>query len=124
MILAFSINLICLAYACPPYTVAVLIPKNLPNLYSSSDTCIASSLVGTITTASTPDFPLSLFNIGSPNAAVLPVPVCACPTISLPAKITGIACSCIGLGSLKPASSIAFCNCSLKSNSLKVIFLP
>jgi hypothetical protein len=100
----------------------VFIFKNLPNLKISSDTCIASSLVGTIITASTSPLHFNLFKIGRPNAAVLPVPVCACPTISLPSKITGIACCWIGLGSLKPASSIACWNSLLKLNSLKVIF--
>ena len=36
--------------------------------------------------------------IGSPNAAVLPVPVCAWPITSRPASSGGIACSWIGLG--------------------------
>ncbi len=49
-----------------------------------------------------------LFIAPNPKAAVFPVPVCACATISFPAKIRGIACSCTGLGSLKPASLTAF----------------
>jgi hypothetical protein len=36
--------------------------------------------------------------IGSPNAAVLPDPVCAWPMMSPPASSGGIACSWIGLG--------------------------
>ena len=68
---------ICLLYAVPPYTVAVLSPDNLPKRYNSSLTCIASSLVGTITSPSTLPSALMLCIIGRPNAAVLPVPVCA-----------------------------------------------
>ena len=41
------------------------------------------------------------------KAAVFPVPVCAEPRISLPSKATGIACDCIGVGSLKSISKSA-----------------
>ena len=36
--------------------------------------------------------------IGSAKAAVLPVPVCAMPQRSRPARIGGIACAWIGVG--------------------------
>jgi hypothetical protein len=36
--------------------------------------------------------------IGSPNAAVLPDPVCAWPITSRPSSMGGIACSWMGLG--------------------------
>ena len=41
----------------------------------------------------------NLFNTGSRNAAVLPVPVCATAIKSLPSSMIGIACSCIGVHS-------------------------
>src|SRR3712207_7770742 len=61
--------------------------------------------------------------MGRPKAAVLPVPVCACPTTSLPCKIRGIAVSCMGNGSLNPFSASAFVNCALKPNSSKVFVI-
>ena len=42
--------------------------------------------------------------IGNPNAAVLPVPVCAWPITSLPSSTDGIACSWIALGDSYPTS--------------------
>ena len=42
------------------------------------------------------------------NAAVFPVPVCACAMTSLPSIINGIAASWTGVGSLNPISSIDF----------------
>ena len=48
-----------------------------------------------------------LFSIGKPKAAVLPVPVCACPITSFPSKANGIVCSWIGVASSKPERSIA-----------------
>src|SRR5271163_3526081 len=39
--------------------------------------------------------------MGSPNASVLPVPVCAVATRSRPRMAGGIACACTGVGSLK-----------------------
>ena len=64
---------------------------------------MASSRVGVMTNARSISPRASLSIMGKPKAAVFPVPVCACPTKSLPLAIIGIASSCIGLGSLKPA---------------------
>ena len=47
------------------------------------------------------------FRIGSMNAAVLPVPVCAMPIKSRPSKRYGIARAWIGVGVLYPASATA-----------------
>ena len=59
--------------------------------------------------------PAIKFNKGKPNAAVLPVPVCASPTKSVvPDNNTGIACSCIGVGCSKPKSVTARTSCSFK----------
>jgi len=74
----------------------------MPNIYLaksliSSAACIASSLVGHSTTACKCLFAGSTCcKSGIPNAAVLPVPVCACPIISFPSSITGIAAFWIG----------------------------
>ena len=58
-----------------------------------------SSRVGVSTSACTSETSGSMYSaIGSPNAAVLPVPVCAWPITSLPSSTDGIACSWIGLG--------------------------
>jgi hypothetical protein len=58
-----------------------------------------SSRVGVSTSACTSWFSGSTYSmIGSPNAAVLPVPVCAWPITSRPCRSDGIACSWIGLG--------------------------
>ena len=46
-------------------------------------------------------------NIGIEYAAVLPVPVCACPITSIPSNTAGMACVCIGDVSSKPISSTA-----------------
>ena len=41
--------------------------------------------------------------IGKPNAAVLPVPVCAVPNTSFPSSATGIAPACTGVGTVSRA---------------------
>ena len=47
--------------------------------------------------------------MGSKKAAVFQVPVCADPIRSLPAKMTGIACSWMGVADSKPIASMP-CN--------------
>ena len=91
---------------CPPYIGNVLIfVLNLQSLFNSSDTCIASSLVGQSINTCTPCSLGSIFSIaGIPKAQVLPVPVCAWPIISLPAITSGIPFDCIGVDSSKPIS--------------------
>lgn len=57
--------------------------------------CSASSLVGLRIRALAPVWawgPFNLSNMGTKNAAVLPLPVLAMATISLPSKMTGIVC--------------------------------
>ena len=49
----------------------------------------------------------SRFAMGSVNAAVFPVPVCARPMMSRPVRISGIASRWIGVGSVYPASVTA-----------------
>ena len=69
----------------PPYTVTMLSPRMcLPNLFKSLAICTPNSRVGAIINACVDRLSKSiLFKIGRPNAAVLPVPVCARPTKSV-----------------------------------------
>ena len=94
---------------CPPYTGVILIFLPFARLFISSATWIASSLVGAKTMACT-TFPGSnLSNIGREKAAVLPVPVCACPIISFsPSNNAGIVKACIGVGFSYPFFERAF----------------
>jgi len=60
-------------------------------------------------------------NKGRPNAAVFPVPVCASPTRSLvPLNKTGIAFSCMGVGSVNPNALIALRSFSSNPNPSNV----
>ena len=52
---------------------------------------------------------------------VLPVPVWATPVMSSPSNACGIDCSCIGVSSVKPMSSIAFFYILFKFNSSNFI---
>ena len=74
-----------------------------PYLCIASATCIASSRVGTSTSAdgcfrSLPPSAMR-WSIGSANAAVLPVPVAAWPIRSRPVSSAGIASAWMGVGS-------------------------
>ena len=90
----------CLTIDCPPTNCAVLIFPLPTRLFTSWNTCWASSLVGVIIKAASFLVLRRKLIIGMPNANVLPVPVWAVPRISLPAKATGIAWACIGVGVL------------------------
>ncbi len=59
-----------------------------------------------------------------PKAAVLPVPVCACPMTSLPSRSGGMESACMGVGSSKPISETALITSLLrpKSSKLAVFF--
>ncbi len=61
-----------------------------------------------------------LASIGNANAAVLPVPVCACPSKSLPLRMCGILAAWIGDGFSYPTFSNACKMGSGKPKSLKV----
>ncbi|OQB43919.1 MAG: hypothetical protein BWY02_02937 [bacterium ADurb.Bin157] len=68
---------------------------------NDSQTCMASSLVGvSMSACGSLILILILSNMGRAKAAVFPVPVCACPTTSLPDIRTGITPDCIGVGSM------------------------
>jgi hypothetical protein len=57
--------------------------------------------------------------MGNKNAPVFPVPVCAQAIKSLPFKINGIACVCIGVAFLKPIANKPSKRSGLKLKSLK-----
>ena len=107
----------------PPYTATMFNFSYLVNFTNSSCTCIANSLVGASIIEPIAFFTVKLFNIGKPNAAVFPVPVWACPIISVPERATGIASAWIWDGVVKPKSSIAFTKVSFKPKSLNVKFV-
>ena len=113
---------ICLSIDVPPYMGSAIILLNFPSLFISSATCTASSLVGVSIMAWTLKLVLSSLSIiGIPNAAVFPVPVCACPTTSLPLIRTGMVFPWMGVGSSKPIAEMAFNISLLKPSSLNVV---
>ena len=83
---------------------------------------MASSRVGAITNNCGCFAAGSIFaKRGKENAAVLPLPVCAIPSTSLPSKRAGIQACWMGEGVSKPRSETAFRMNSGKPKSLKVI---
>src|SRR3712207_1035557 len=84
-----------------------------------------SSRVGVSTSACTSSSAGSTNSIiGRPNAAVLPVPVCAWPMTSCPARSSGIACSWMGLGASYPTSSRAWRIAGESPSSVKLATTP
>ena len=85
----------------PPYTGSTETPDlYFASLVSSPAVCIASSRVGHSTSACTVLSAGSSFSMsGMPNAAVLPVPVCAWPMMSFPSSMGGMDAACIGVAS-------------------------
>src|SRR4051794_6687361 len=97
-------------------------PLVLPYARSACVTWMHSSRVGVSTIAWTSSSSGSTDSrSGSPNAAVLPVPVCACPITSRPSSSGGIACSWIGLGVSYPTSLRACRRGSDSPSSAKVV---
>ena len=85
---------------------------------------MASSRVGERTTACGPFPEMSIRSkIGMPKAAVLPVPVCACPIRSFPVSAVGIAAFWMGVGSSKPISSTAFKISGFTPSSVNVSYI-
>ena len=95
-----------------------LCPVYLDSLSNSSDTCNANSLVGVRINAcgQPPWVAFILLNMMEPYVPVLPVPVCACASMSLPPIPTGTASTWMGVGSVQPISSIALTMSSDKPN--------
>jgi hypothetical protein len=92
----------CVRIGWPPYTGRTRTPSWRPYLWTASETCIASSRVGTRTSAvgSVPRSPVARrWSTGSAKAAVLPVPVAAWPSRSRPSTSGGIVSRWIGVGS-------------------------
>ena len=98
--------IICGLIETPPNTTAIFgtCGRRSPRLRSTSPTWAASSRVGTSTRARTRrgagagPFCCSRCSRGKPKAPVLPEPVWADPTRSLPARMAGMACAWIGVG--------------------------
>ncbi len=83
-------------------------PRNWPSREISSVTCTHSSRVGVRTSAWTCMLEGSIFStIGIPNAAVLPVPVCAWPMRSSPRRRGGMERAWTSVGVSKPIRSMA-----------------
>ncbi len=88
----------------------------LPTNRASISICLANSRVGAMTNARGATQPLligfgffrSLVNKVIKKAAVLPVPVCACPATSLPERDNGKVLPCIGVQYWKSASLMPF----------------
>src|SRR5581483_1207223 len=80
-------------------------PACWPMRSNSAQTCCASSRVGASTRPGTPLMAAS--TRGMPKAAVLPVPVCAWPMASLPARSVGTMAAWMGEASSKPMSERA-----------------
>ena len=98
------------SYATPPTSVTVRCPVCAQMVPATSSICWASSRVGVMTSMSGPSpapaCPRRL-SVGSRNASVLPVPVCAAASTSLPASTRGMACACTGVGCVWPISATA-----------------
>ena len=67
--------------------------------------------------------PAKEFKVGNKNAAVLPEPVWLDTNKSFPSNAAGIACSCTGVGVVKPKPSSACCKVSCRENSAKVLLI-
>src|SRR5688572_10800330 len=102
----------------PPNTDAAVIGVCTARSFRSSRICAASSRVGVITSARVVPRgrSISLWRMGSRNAAVLPLPVMAQASTSRPAIAGGIASAWIGVGRVKPSSLMPFWRfgCSFK----------
>ena len=92
----------------PPYNVWTRRPAAPANVSATSATCMASSRVGTSTSAWTcRDAESHCSASGMANASVLPDPVRACPIRSRPAMRRGMHLAWMGVGSLMPMPAIA-----------------
>ena len=99
---------ICGSYDRPPATSRCRRPVTWTNGSSASLTCMASSRVGTSTSARGRRLaglvPSARRDTsGSPNASVLPDPVRPRPSTSRPARASGMAAAWIGKGSVMPS---------------------
>ena len=92
--------------------------RNAARCRRSSVICRHSSRVGQMTSACRLVSEVSRHSMsGMPNAQVLPVPVGALAMTSRPSVMTGMVCSCTGVGAVKPifcsAFSVSGCRCSV-----------
>mmetsp|Transcript_63351 Transcript_63351/g.196584 ORF Transcript_63351/g.196584 Transcript_63351/m.196584 type:complete len:276 (+) Transcript_63351:665-1492(+) len=126
-----------IAWACgplgtPPKTASERTLANLANLEHSASICVASSRVGASTRTgglaaeepplAPPAASVSAISLkaGSRKARVLPLPVLATATRSLPVTAAGQPCAWMGEGAVKPAARSAFCTFLPKGASSKL----
>ncbi len=108
----------------PPYMATTSCPEYLAILPISSETWLASSLVGVSIIALGILPPASILpRIIEPKAPVLPVPVCAWANMSIPSMPAGIDSLCMGVGLSQPISAIAFATSSLTPISMKSLIM-
>ena len=89
----------------PPTTTVHRKCKHDPSALNCSANWYASSLVGVTTSPKMPKGSSARrCRIGNANAAVLPLPVCARPSTSRPARIFGMQWVCTGVGLCIPSS--------------------
>ena len=112
---------ICTPIPWPPYMVATLVSRYFENFLISSVICMASSLVGAMISPWMVRLGRISCSIESAKAAVLPEPVWAWPTTSLPVSSTGMTASCIGNASSNPISDIPLIMSSLRPSSLNFV---
>lgn len=100
-------------------------PLRLLAVVRSAATWMASSRVGTTTRArgclGVPGAVCERWSSGRPKARVLPVPVRACPMMSLPLSAIGSASSWMGKGSTIPSASRASASSVLTPRSRNVV---
>src|SRR5262249_5598537 len=110
----------------PPYRVTWRRGVCCPKASMTVWICSASSRVGARINARTcPVGPCrSRCKIGSTNAAVLPVPVCASPNTSQPCSTGGMACCWMGVGIVYPSAWTPAIIRGCKGNAVKLTNNP
>src|SRR5581483_11742472 len=110
----------------PPKTAWMRSPVACPSSRASSAICATSSRVGAITSArgaaalsAARGRASRRVKIVMRNAAVLPVPVCACPATSRPASASGSTFSWMGVQRTKPAARMPARTASGSGNASK-----
>ena len=121
----FSSAAICLSNLAPPMTMTARCPVFWQTTFTTSSICAASSRVGVTTSACGPwpDLPAMRCSVGRANAAVLPVPVWAEATTSLPARTSGMAPAWTGVGVEKPRASTPARICSFSPSSANEVVI-
>ncbi len=96
----------------PPNTVTILGFRKWPSAFASSWIWTASSRVGATTSARGYGEGFGRFvrarrvKMAMRNAAVFPVPVCACAATSFPARRSGSVAACTGVARTNPHAAM------------------